>query len=161
MLFQYVFNTIFHMSRLTRSVNYQLHPSRDHPNQQVFLKRKLCHFNHDTVMVRSKFETIEKVTISNFCFKILKDLISGMKDCRTCSSPITLHKDKQQFAPPAVLTNRFHFTIVWYTQILMKPQSFACSSKFGFGLVMGPGQFFVARVGSAIYGLGLNLENFP
>jgi len=23
------------------------------------------------------------------------------------------------------------------------------------------GQFFVARVGSAIYGLGLNLENFP
>jgi len=28
-------------------------------------------------------------------------------------------------------------------------------------LVMGPGQFFVARVESAIYGLGLNLENFP
>jgi len=26
---------------------------------------------------------------------------------------------------------------------------------------MGPGQFFVAQVGSAIYGLGLNLENFP
>jgi len=25
----------------------------------------------------------------------------------------------------------------------------------------GSGQFFVARVGSAIYGLGLNLENFP
>jgi len=28
-------------------------------------------------------------------------------------------------------------------------------------LVMGPGQFFVARVGSAIYGLGLNYENLP
>jgi len=28
-------------------------------------------------------------------------------------------------------------------------------------LVMGPGQKFLTRVGSAIYGLGLNLENFP
>jgi len=26
---------------------------------------------------------------------------------------------------------------------------------------VGLGQFFMARVGSAIYGLGLNLENFP
>jgi len=26
---------------------------------------------------------------------------------------------------------------------------------------VGSGQFFVARVGSAIHGLGLNLENFP
>jgi len=26
---------------------------------------------------------------------------------------------------------------------------------------VGSGQFFVARVGYAIYGLGLNLENFP
>jgi len=29
------------------------------------------------------------------------------------------------------------------------------------GLVMGPGQKFLTQVRSAIYGLGLNLENFP
>jgi len=28
-------------------------------------------------------------------------------------------------------------------------------------LMMGSGRFFVARVGSAIFGLGLDLENFP
>jgi len=31
----------------------------------------------------------------------------------------------------------------------------------GFELVIGPGQKFLTQVGSAIYGLGLNLENFP
>jgi len=30
-----------------------------------------------------------------------------------------------------------------------------------FVVVTGPGQKFLTRVGSAIYGLGLNFENFP
>jgi len=42
---------------------------------------------------------------------------------------------------------------------LTNPYFFQKARRQGKVVVMGPGQFFVARVGSAIFGLGL--ENFP
>jgi len=44
-------------------------------------------------------------------------------------------------------------------KVLWKKPHFSPLSPWG--LVMGPGQTFLTRVGSAIYSLGLDLENLP
>jgi len=56
-----------------------------------------------------------------------------------------------------------YLTIQWYyKEILIMNRIFSIKeSTFKIPVVMGPGQKFLTRVGSAIYGLGLNLENFP
>jgi len=67
--------------------------------------------------------------------------------------------------------------ILWSTWVdnqglgVLSREDLNAKGKVGQRVKMGPsqkfltrvrsGQFFVARVGSAIYGLGLNLENFP
>jgi len=54
-------------------------------------------------------------------------------------------------------------TLLGWEYLLLRPLRVQdCLEVLGFELVMGLGQNFLTRVGSAIYGLGLGLEiNFP
>lgn len=56
LLFQYVYNGIFHMSRLlNQSEHEQRHQRHAHMGTQLHLRRKLCKFNNAAVLASPFF----------------------------------------------------------------------------------------------------------